>query len=134
MLVDEGAVRFGQPVCAWLSGSKLLDAYLASHLTMRHLLAHRSGPERNEAVWYRSGVGRQELMERLHFRRPGLGLSQDFVVPFQYASDGIVPSLLSTPQDGLPPEVFLRLGSPTTHCRSPEGRISRGPLRDLDIF
>jgi hypothetical protein len=40
----------------------------------------------------------------------GWGLREEFVVRFLYASDGSVSSLLSTLQDGLPPEVFLRLG------------------------
>jgi len=45
------------------------------------------------------------------FKVQGWGLREEFVVRFQYASDGAVSSLLSTLQDGLPPEVFLRLGS-----------------------
>ncbi len=78
MLVDEGAVKLDQPVRAYLPEFKLFDEYAASHLTVRDLLAHRSGLERNDAVWYRSELGRQELMERLRFLRPGLGLRERF--------------------------------------------------------
>jgi hypothetical protein len=43
------------------------------------------------------------------FKVQGWGLREEFVVRFLYASDGSVSSLLSTLQDGVPPEVFLRL-------------------------
>jgi len=78
MLVDEGAVKLDQPVRAYLPEFELFDEYAASHLTVRDLLAHRSGLERSDAVWYRSELGRQELMERLRFLRPGLGLRERF--------------------------------------------------------
>ncbi|HPA79671.1 MAG TPA: serine hydrolase [Thermoanaerobaculales bacterium] len=78
MLVDEGAVNLDQPVRAYLPGLELFDEYVASHLTVRDLLAHRSGIERHDALWYRSEQGRQELLERLRFLRPGAGLRERF--------------------------------------------------------
>ena len=74
MLVDEGAVKLDQPVRAYLPELELFDEYVASHLTVRDLMAHRSGLERHDAVWYRSELGRRELLERLRFLRPGAGL------------------------------------------------------------
>ena len=78
MLVDEGAVKLDQPVRAYLPEFELIDDYVAGHLTVRDLLAHRSGIERNDAVWYRSELDRRQLMERLRFLRPGLGLRERF--------------------------------------------------------
>lgn len=78
MLVDEGAVKLDQPVRAYLPEFELMDDYVAGHLTVRDLLAHRSGIERNDAVWYRSELDRRQLMERLRFLRPGLGLRERF--------------------------------------------------------
>jgi len=43
-------------------------------------VAHRSGIERHDALWYRSEQGRQELLERLRFLRPGAGLRERFKV------------------------------------------------------
>jgi len=79
MLVDEGAVKLDQPVRAYLPELDLFDEYVASHLTVRDLLAHRSGLERHDAVWYRSELGRRELLERLRFLRPGAGLRERFL-------------------------------------------------------
>jgi CubicO group peptidase (beta-lactamase class C family) len=79
MLVDEGAVKLDQPVRAYLPELELFDEYVASHLTVRDLLAHRSGLERHDAVWYRSELGRRELLERLRFLRPGAGLRERFL-------------------------------------------------------
>ena len=45
------------------------------------------------------------------FKVRGWGLRDEFVVRFQYASDGAVASLLTTLEDKVPPEVFLRLGA-----------------------
>jgi CubicO group peptidase (beta-lactamase class C family) len=78
MLVDEGAVKLDQPVRAYLPEFELFDDYVANHLTVRDLLAHRTGLERYDALWYRSELGRQELMERLRYLRPGTGLRERF--------------------------------------------------------
>jgi CubicO group peptidase (beta-lactamase class C family) len=79
MLVDEGAIKLDQPVRAYLPELKLFDEEVARRLTVRDLLAHRSGLERHDAVWYRSELDRTVLMERLRYLRPGVGLRERFL-------------------------------------------------------
>jgi CubicO group peptidase (beta-lactamase class C family) len=79
MLVDEGAIKLDQPVRAYLPELELFDEEVARRLTVRDLLAHRSGLERHDAVWYRSELDRTALMERLRYLRPGVGLRERFL-------------------------------------------------------
>jgi len=79
MLSDEGSVRLDQPVRAYLTDFKLQDAHATSHLTVRDLLAHRSGMKRNDAVWYRSDAGRDELIKRLKYLPSAGGLRETFL-------------------------------------------------------
>ena len=57
MLVDEGKVKWDDPVTKHLPGFELFDPYVTRELTVRDLLTHRSGLERGDMLWYGSEFG-----------------------------------------------------------------------------
>lgn len=79
LLAEEGALDLDRPVRDFIPELELFDEYATSHLTVRDLLAHRSGIDRHDAVWYRSGLSVEELIGRLRYLRPGAGLRERFL-------------------------------------------------------
>jgi len=64
MLVDEGRLRWDDPVVALLPSFQLGDPWVTRQLTLRDLLAHRTGLTRHEYAWYRTSFDREELVRR----------------------------------------------------------------------
>lgn len=70
ILVDEGKVRWDDPVTRHLPGFQLYDPYVTRELTIRDLLTHRSGLPRGDRLWAASGFSREEILRRERFLRP----------------------------------------------------------------
>jgi CubicO group peptidase (beta-lactamase class C family) len=70
MLVDEGKVRWDDPVTKYLPGFQLFDPYVTRELTVRDLLTHRSGLARGDLLWHASGYDRAEVLRRVRYLRP----------------------------------------------------------------
>jgi CubicO group peptidase (beta-lactamase class C family) len=70
MLVDEGKVRWDDPVSVHVPGFQLADPGLASELTVRDLLTHRTGLPNSDFLWYASGSSTEEILRRMRFMRP----------------------------------------------------------------
>jgi len=64
MLVDEGRMRFDDPVWTYLPDFRVVDPYVSRHATIRDLLAHRTGLENSTGAWYGSELSRAELIEQ----------------------------------------------------------------------
>ncbi|MBC7790562.1 MAG: serine hydrolase [Anaerolineae bacterium] len=67
MLVDEGKMRWDDPVKRHLPQVRFMDSYLTENLTIRDLLAHRSGLEPANFSWRFTGIDRAELIRRTPF-------------------------------------------------------------------
>ena len=67
MLVDEGKMRWDDPVRRHLPQIRFSDPYLTENLTIRDLLAHRSGLEQANFSWRFTGIDRAELIRRAPF-------------------------------------------------------------------
>src|SRR5688572_16714942 len=52
MLVDQGKVKWDDPVTKYLPGFEMYDPYVTRELTVRDLLTHRSGLQRGDLLWY----------------------------------------------------------------------------------
>lgn len=71
MLVDEGRVRWDDPVSMHIPGfSVAADPGLASALTVRDLLSHRTGLPTADLLWYASGSSSEDILRRLRYVRP----------------------------------------------------------------
>jgi CubicO group peptidase (beta-lactamase class C family) len=82
MLVDEGKIRWDDPVRKHLPWFRLADPLADREVTLRDLITHRTGLRGHDLLWYRSPLKQEELV-----RRAGLlPLDKPFRTTFQYQS------------------------------------------------
>ncbi len=76
-LVDEGKVKWDEPVASYIPGFALHDEHASSHLTPRDMVTHRSGLPRHDLVWYGDETTtRADLVRRLRFLPPNKDLRE----------------------------------------------------------
>lgn len=79
-MVDEKLIAWDDPVIKYLPEFSLKNEYTTRHLTIRDLIAHRSGLPRHDFLWYNSKLTRKEFLPRLQY----LESSSDIREKFQY--------------------------------------------------
>ncbi len=78
MLVDEGKLKWDDPVTKYLPGLELYDPYVTRELKVSDLLSHRSGLERGDFLWYGSEYDRDEILRRTRYLKPTWSLRSTF--------------------------------------------------------
>ncbi len=78
MLVDEGKLKWDDPVTKYLPDFELYDPYVTRELTVRDLLSHRSGLERGDLLWYGTENDRDEILRRARYLKPTWSLRSTF--------------------------------------------------------
>lgn len=78
MLVEEGKLRWDDPLSKRVKGFRLGDAYLSQEVTIRDALCHRIGFARNELVWYGSPFDRDQVVQKLVHLKPEIPLRTGF--------------------------------------------------------
>jgi len=78
MLVDEGKLKWDDPVTKYLPDLVLYDPYVTRELTVRDLLSHRSGLERGDFLWYGTEYDRDEILRRARYLKPTWSLRSTF--------------------------------------------------------
>jgi CubicO group peptidase (beta-lactamase class C family) len=78
MLVDEGKIKWDDPVTKYLPGFELYDAYASKEMTVRDLLCHRSGLDRGDLMWYGSEFSRDEIIRRARHLKPSWSFRSQF--------------------------------------------------------
>ncbi|HVF60114.1 MAG TPA: serine hydrolase [Thermoanaerobaculia bacterium] len=79
ILVEEGKLAWDDPVHKHLPGLRFPDAYLDEHLTVRDLLAHRTGLHPANMMWVLTDVDRAEVLRRARCLPATAGLRADMV-------------------------------------------------------
>ena len=69
ILVDEGRLRWDDPVRRHIPEIEFPDPYLTANVTMRDLLSHRTGLQTANFVWRFTGYDRPEVLRRVRFLR-----------------------------------------------------------------
>src|SRR5687767_5739649 len=71
-LVDEGRLRWDDPVTKHLPSFQLYDPYVTRELTVRDLLSHRSGLATfgGDLLWYETTYSREDILKRVRHLRP----------------------------------------------------------------
>lgn len=71
-LVDEGKLRWSDPVTKYLPWFQLYDPYATREMTVRDLLSHRSGLVTfgGDLLWYETTYSREEIIRRIRFLKP----------------------------------------------------------------
>jgi CubicO group peptidase (beta-lactamase class C family) len=72
MLVDEGKMRWDDPIRRYLPELEFADPYLTANVTARDLLAHRTGLRGTNQMWLMTGIDHHEVLRRMRFVSPGV--------------------------------------------------------------
>jgi CubicO group peptidase (beta-lactamase class C family) len=67
MLVDEGKMRWDDPVVRYLPELVLPDSYLTRTATLRDFLSHRTGLHPANMMWQMSDIGRPGVIARMRY-------------------------------------------------------------------
>ena len=123
MLVDEGKIKWDDPVTKYLPGFQLFDPYSTREMTVRDLLTHRSGLERGDLLWYASPYDRNEVLRRVRFLKPSWSVRSRFGYQniMFLAAGQINPAVTGKEWDDIVRErIFVPLGmtSSTTSIRT----------------
>jgi CubicO group peptidase (beta-lactamase class C family) len=105
LLVEEGKLAWDKPVRNSVPAIRFHDDVLNNHVTLRDMLAHRTGITRHDMIWYKGDFTRKELFERLKYMEPKEPLRQNFLYNnMMYAATGYLIEL----QSGKTWEEFVR--------------------------
>lgn len=90
-LVEEGKIEFDDPVQKYIPELYLVDQERTSRLTIRDLLAHRTGVARHDPIWIFTEISRLSVIELLKNFEPACDLRQEFQYNnFMYSIAGII--------------------------------------------
>src|SRR5213080_729755 len=70
MLVEEGKLTWDRPIKESVPTIDFYNSYLNNSITLRDMLAHRTGITRHDSIWYKSDYSTKELFERLKYLEP----------------------------------------------------------------
>jgi CubicO group peptidase (beta-lactamase class C family) len=122
VLVDEGKLRWDDPVTKHLPYFQLSDAYVTREMTVRDLLSHRSGLATfaGDLLWFESTYPRDEIIRRARHLKP----TSSFRSRYGYqnimflAAGEIVPAVTGQSWDDFVRERFFApLGMTRTNTR-----------------
>jgi len=96
LLVEEGKLDWDRPVRNYVPDIQFFNDELNNTITIRDMLAHRTGISRHDLIWYKSDFTRKELFERLKFLEPSQPPRQGFLYNnMMYAGAGYIVELLT---------------------------------------
>ena len=105
MLVDEGKVRWDDPVINYLPGFQLKDPWVTREITVRDLLTHRAGLPNADYLWYGTTNSTAEILRRMRYVDLAYSPRSDFIYQnVMYAAAGQVIAAAS----GMPWDEFVR--------------------------
>lgn len=81
ILVDEGKIRWDDPVIDHLPGFRMYDPWVTREITVRDLLVHRSGLGRGQGDLLfvpATTISRAETVRRVRFLKPATGFRASF--------------------------------------------------------
>jgi CubicO group peptidase (beta-lactamase class C family) len=79
MLVEEGKLSWDKPVRESVPAIRFHDDQLNNTVTLRDMLAHRTGITRHDTIWYKSDFSRKQLFEKLVYLAPQEPMRQTFL-------------------------------------------------------
>lgn len=95
-LVDEGKLTWDKPVRESVPTISFYNDQLNNTVTLRDMLAHRTGITRHDTIWYQSAFSRKELFDRIKDLEPTAPLRQTFLYNnLMYAGVGYLIELQS---------------------------------------
>lgn len=118
ILVDEGKIKWNDPVSKYLPNFQLFDPYVTREMMVRDMLSHRIGLERGDRLWYATDYSRDEVLRRIRFLKPSSSVRSRFGYQnVMYLAGGqIIPVVTGkTWDDFLKDRIFTPLGMTSTN-------------------
>ncbi|MEY4931628.1 MAG: hypothetical protein RI909_2352 [Bacteroidota bacterium] len=79
MLVDEGKVKWNDPVINYLPDFQLYDPYVTRELKIRDLFTHNSGVGNADFFWSIMNVSSDEVLSKMNMVKPSYSLRSGFI-------------------------------------------------------
>src|SRR5437667_3763804 len=79
LLVKEGKLDWDKPIRDSVPAIRFFNDELNHTVTLRDMLAHRTGVTRHDTIWYKSDFTRKELFERLKYLEPQEPMREAFL-------------------------------------------------------
>jgi CubicO group peptidase (beta-lactamase class C family) len=97
MLVEEGKLTWDEPIRDAVPAIRFYNNELNNTVTLRDMLAHRTGITRHDGIWYqRDSFTRKEICDRLKYLKPEVSLRQTLLYNnLMYAAVGYIIELVS---------------------------------------
>lgn len=72
ILIDEGKLKWDDPVSKYLPEFQMYDPYVTRELTVRDLVSHRSGlgTFSGDLLWYEANMSSDEVLQRVRYLKP----------------------------------------------------------------
>ena len=112
LLVNEKKLEWDQPVKNYVPSIQFYNNELNNTVTMRDMLAHRTGISRHDLIWYKSDFTRKQLFDKLKFLEPSQPIRQGFIYNnLMYCASGQVIEILTqkTWEDFVKEKIFMPL-------------------------
>ena len=105
MLVDEGKVRWDDPVTKYLPSFEMFDPWMTREVTVRDLITHRGGLPNADYLWSSGDNSRSEVIRRIRFIKPSYSFRAGYVYHnVMYTAAGAVIEAVS----GMTWDEFIR--------------------------
>ncbi len=96
MLVEEGKLAWDEPISNYIPQIKFYNRELYNTVTLRDMLAHRTGISRHDFIWYKSDFSRKEIFDRLIYLEPAQPLRQSSLYNnLMYAAAGYCVEIIT---------------------------------------
>jgi len=79
ILVDQGKVRWDDPVIKYLPEFQLYDPVVTRDLTIRDLFLHNSGVGNTDFLWAQMNISNDEIMHRMRLVEPSYSFRNGFI-------------------------------------------------------
>lgn len=114
ILVAEGKLTWDEPIRDAVPTIRFYSRELDNSVTLRDMLAHRTGITRHDLMWYQQdSLTRQEIFARLRYLQPEVSLRQTFLYNnLMYGAVGYIIELISgkTWEEFVREQIFQPLG------------------------
>jgi len=79
ILVDQGKVKWDDPVITYLPTFQLYDPYVTRELKIRDLFIHDSGVGNTDFLWGNMSISSQEVLDKMKLVKPSYSLRSGFI-------------------------------------------------------
>lgn len=112
-LVEEGKLEWDKPIKTRVPAIQFYNDQLNNFITLRDMLAHRTGLNSPDTIWFYSNFSRHELFNKLKYCEPNYGFRETFEYNnFMYMAAGEIIQLVSgkTWEEYVRERIFKPLG------------------------